>query len=227
MSNGIKDDFEEKALKLFKVLTAKLTFLQDSGGPINEIRKLFDEAKEDFFKGDYRKSSDKYEEANGRLIQLVKPLAKSLLIVELIYLAVWLVVAYSTYRFPHWWIWDGIINDGTTAAWYGVLGGITIAIFGIYNHIRLGDFDPRFKLWYICKPIIGGIFGWFVYGLYVIGFVTVQQSDVEIKNPIFIYVIAFLAGFSERFILRMIDKLMAVITSYDESQVDKNENAVN
>ena len=224
MSNGIKDNFEEKAPKLFKVLTAKLTFLQDSDGPINEARKLFDEAKEDYFKGDYQKSSDKYEEANGRLIQLVKPLAKSLLIVELLYLAVWLAVAFSTYRFPNWWLWDGIISDGTVAAWYGVLGGITIAMFGIYNHIRLGDFDPRFKLWYICKPIIGGIFGWFVYGLYVIGFVTVQQSDVEIKNPIFIYVIAFLAGFSERFILRMIDKLMAVITSYDETKVDKNEN---
>ena len=223
MSNGIKEDFEEKAPKLFKVFTAKLTFLQDSEGPINEVKKLFDEAREEFSKGDYRKSSDKYEEANGMLIRIVKPLAKSLLIVELVYLAVWLAVAYSTYRFPHWWLWDGIISDGTIAAWYGVLGGITIAIFGIYNHIRLGDFDPRFKLWYICKPIIGGIFGWFVYGLYVIGFVTVQQSDVEIKNPIFIYVIAFLAGFSERFILRMIDKLMAVLTSYDETRVDKEE----
>ena len=227
MSNGIKDNFEEKAPRLFKALTAKLTFLQDSDGPINEARKLFDEAKEDYFKGDYQKSSDKYEEANGRLIQLVKPLAKLLLIVELVYLAVWLAVAYSTYRFPNWWLWDGIISDGTVAAWYGVLGGITIAMFGIYNHIRLGDFDPRFKLWYICKPIIGGIFGWFVYGLYVIGFVTVQQSDVEIKNPIFIYVIAFLAGFSERFILRMIDKLMAVITSYSETKVDENEDATN
>lgn len=223
MSNGIKDNFEEKAPKLFKALTAKLTFLQDSDGPINEVKKLFDEAKEYFFKGDFKQSSDKYEEANGRLIQLIKPLAKSLLIVELVYLAVWLVVAYSTYRFPNWWLWDGIISDGTVAAWYGVLGGITIAMFGIYNHIRLGDFDPRFKLWYICKPIIGGIFGWFVYGLYVIGFVTVQQSDVEIKNPIFIYVIAFLAGFSERFILKMIDKLMAVITSYDETKVDKEK----
>ena len=224
MSNGIKDDFEEKAPNLFKLLTAKLTFLYDSEGPINEVKKLFDEAREEFSKGDYRKSSDKYEEANGMLIQIVKPLAKSLLILEFVYLAVWLIVAYSTYKFPDFWLWDGIIGDGTTAAWFGVLGEITIAFFGIYNHIRLGDFDPRFKLWYICKPIIGGIFGWFVYGLYVIGFVAVQQEGVDsINNPTFIYVIAFLAGFSERFILRMIDKLMAVITSYNETKVDKEE----
>ena len=40
---------------------------------------------------------------------------------------------------------------------------------------------------------------------------------------IILYVIAFLAGFSERFILRMIDKLMAVLTSYDETKIDKEE----
>jgi len=107
---------------------------------------------------------------------------------------------------------------------YVFLVGITIAIYCIYNHIRVGDFDPRFKLWYICKPIIGGIFGWFIFGLYVIGFIAVQEKDIkDIENPMFIYIIAFLAGFSERFVLKMIDKLMSVLTSYEETKTDKKE----
>ena len=225
MASENNDSFKEKAPKLFKLLTAKLTFLNDCEGPIKEVKKLFDEAKDDFNEGKMRKSSEKYEEASGMLIKIVKPLARRLLIIELAYLVVWLLVAYLTFKFPDWWLWKGLISEGTVAAWYGVLGGITIAIYGIYRHIRVGDFDPRFKLWYICKPIIGGIFGWFVYGLYLIGFIAVQQNTADIKNPIFIYIIAFLAGFSERFILSMIDKIMAVITSYDEVRVDKNEDA--
>jgi len=228
MSKEVKNDFQVKAPRLFKTLTAKLTFLKDTEGPINETMELLDEAKEQLIKGELRKSLDKYEEANGKFVQLVRPLANNLLRIELLYLIVWLLIAYFTYKFPDWWLWKGIISEGAVAVWYGVLGGITIAIFGIYNHIRLGNFDPRFKLWYICKPIVGGIFGWFAYGLYMIGFISVQQQDIKsINNPIFIYIIAFLAGFSERFILRMIDKLMAVITSYSESQVDKKESTTN
>ncbi|MEJ2613811.1 MAG: hypothetical protein P8Z35_02545 [Ignavibacteriaceae bacterium] len=135
-----------------------------------------------------------------------------------------MILAYLTFKFPDFWLWSGIFSDGIYAVWYGALGGITIGIFGIYNHIRNGDFDPRFKLWYICKPIIGGIFGWFIYGLYVIGFIAVQDKNLQdIPNPMFIYIIAFLAGFSERFILRMIDKVMAVITTYEGSETENTK----
>ena len=216
-------DFKKKAPKLFSELRAKVTYLKKTDRT-EEVMGLLNEAENKFQTNEIPQSSAKYEEANGRLIHMLLPMAKALLIVEFGYLVIWLAVAVLTYKFPDWWLWKGMVNDGSIAAWYGVLGGITIGIFGIYNHIRMGNFDPRFKLWYVSKPIIGGIFGWFIYGLYVIGFITVQASDIkDIKNPMFIYIIAFLAGFSERFIIRMIDKVMSVITSYAETETSSSE----
>jgi hypothetical protein len=113
-------------------------------------------------------------------------------------------------------------NMHLQTAWFGALGGIAIAIYGIYEHIRLRDFDPKYELWYICKPIIGAIFGWFVYLIYFIGLISVQGIDIEkvkIKYPEFPYLIAFLAGFSERFTLKMIDRLMEVLTTWKETPV--------
>jgi hypothetical protein len=111
---------------------------------------------------------------------------------------------------------DDPIGMHLQTVWFGALGGVTIAIYGIYEHIQLRDFDPKYELWYICKPLIGGIFGWFVYLIYFIGLVSVQGIDIKIKTPELPYVIAFLAGFSERFTLKMIDKLMGVLTTWQE-----------
>lgn len=224
MPEDTKNDFEKKAPKLIKLLTKKLYYLKKTEGPVDDILALVKDSETELKQKNIDKAKDKYQEADGKLQQLVRPLANKLLIVEFSYLAFWLLAAYFTYRYPDYWLWKGMIKEEVNAVWYGVLGGITIGIFGIYNHIRLGDFDPRFKLWYICKPIIGGIFGWFIYGLYLLGFIVVQDKKPEdLTNPMFVYIIAFLAGFSERFILRMIDKIMAVITTYNTTETDKED----
>ena len=223
MPDNPKSEFEKKAPKLIKLLTEKLTFLKETEGNTDNVLKLLNEAK-DKVGQDADKAYEIAIEANGYLNQILRPLANKLLKIELFYLAIWLIIAYLTFQYPEYWLWSGILGQGATAVWYGVLGGITIGIFGIYNHIRLGDFDPRFRLWYICKPIIGGIFGWVIYGIYILGFIAVQVKDgQDIQQPLFIYIIAFLAGFSERFILRMIDKIMAVITTYDTAETDKKD----
>lgn len=99
----------------------------------------------------------------------------------------------------------------------GALGGITVAIYGIYSHVQKRDFDPRYKLWYICKPIIGGIFGWFIYLIYFLGIISAQGMDeAAIRKPELPFIIAFLAGFSERFTIKIIDKLMNVLLSWEE-----------
>jgi H+/Cl- antiporter ClcA len=106
-------------------------------------------------------------------------------------------------------------------AWFGALGGVTIAIYGIYEHIQKRDFDPKYELWYFCKPIIGGIFGWFVWLIFLVGLISVQGiGETELKHPELPFVIAFLAGFSERFTLKMIDKLMNVLTSFEEKPAE-------
>jgi hypothetical protein len=85
------------------------------------------------------------------------------------------------------------------------------------------DFDASFKLWYICKPIIGCIFGWFMFLAYYVGLVSVQGASPDVKNPQVPYAIAFLAGFSERFTIRIIDRLMTVLTAGDDKGGDKKK----
>ena len=64
---------------------------------------------------------------------------------------------------------------------------------------------------------MGGIFGWFASLIYILGFFTVQGvRPGDLNTPQVAYVIAFLAGFSERFTIKMIDKLMAVLTTFEE-----------
>jgi len=137
-----------------------------------------------------------------------------MLVLQFFYLLVLLSVGYFVHKYPDYSLWEKFNILDFQTVWFGALGGVTISIFGIYNHIQLKDFDPSFKLWYICKPIMGGIFGWFVYLIYLLGFVTIQNGIIQ--HPQVAYVISFLAGFSERFTIKMIDKLMSVLTTFEK-----------
>jgi hypothetical protein len=75
-------------------------------------------------------------------------------------------------------------------------------------------------LWYICKPVVGAIFGWFVVLVYYVGLVS-AQGQADVKTPQVTYAIAFLAGFSERFTIKTIDRLMTVLTGEEDKDKDK------
>ena len=115
-------------------------------------------------------------------------------------------------------MWDGLIKQDTETAWFGALGGVTIAIYGIYDHIRRRDFDPKFYLWYLCKPVIGGIFGWFAYLVFYLGLISATGVTTPAPKPQLPFAIAFLAGFSERFTIQLIDKVMGVLLGTPDSK---------
>jgi RsiW-degrading membrane proteinase PrsW (M82 family) len=223
-SNVKENEFKGKAPELFKELKERVRHLKETGAIVNEILKIIDES-ESLLNSNPEESEKKYDEAQSKIETIeishrAKPLAWRLLWIELSYLVLLLLLGYFTYKWPHFVLWDGLMDDPIAmhlqTVWFGALGGVTIAIYGIYEHIQLRDFDPKYELWYICKPLIGGIFGWFVYLIYFIGLVSVQGIDIKIKTPELPYVIAFLAGFSERFTLKMIDKLMGILTTWQE-----------
>lgn len=212
-------DFKSKGAELLGELNKRTLALTKLEGFTNEILKVIDEAKAEFNKQNISAAFEKYYDARGKVekaeISLQSdPLAWKLLWVEFGYLFFLLLLGYLTYKWPDFSLWKGLITLDFQTVWFGALGGVTIAIFGIYNHIQVRDFDPKFQLWYICKPIIGGIFGWFVYLIYFVGFVSIQGGTIN--TPQVAYVIAFLAGFSERFTIKMIDKLMAVLTTFED-----------
>lgn len=231
MSSKINEnEFKDKAPELLKGLKERVRHLRETEVIANEILKLIDESETLLNNENPNESEKKYDEALRKIeaveiSQQAKPLARRLLWIEIGYLVILLLLGYFTCKWPNFVLWDGLMKDPIMlhlqTVWFGALGGVTIAIYGIYEHIHLRDFDPNYELWYICKPLIGGIFGWFVCMIYFIGVVSIQGFDIKlekIKTPELSYVIAFLAGFSERFTLKMIDKLMGVLTTWEEKQ---------
>lgn len=173
--------------------------------------------------------SDKKDEAKKRFVETevkvlkaqasrkAEKIAWSLFWTELVYLAVLLLIGYAVHKSPDFWLWSGLIGLGAKTAWYGALGGIAVGLYGIYSHVQVRDFDFEYKLWYLAKPVMGAIFGWFVYLVYFVGLVSVQGgASVDVKTPAVPYAIAFLAGFSERFTVKIIDKVMEVFATWDE-----------
>lgn len=216
--------FKNKAPALFNELREKVKQLKETEVISSQLLKFINEA-ESLLKNKPEESEKKYYETLCKLETIKishesKPLALKLLLIEISYLVALLLLGYFTYKWPHFVLWDGLtdypISMHLHTVWFGALGGITIAIYGIYEHTHLRDFDPKYDLWYICKPLVGGIFGWFVYLIYYLGLVSVQGTAAKPNTPELPYIISFLAGFSERFTLKMIDKLMSVLTSWEE-----------
>ena len=174
---------------------------QLASGLVTDARQTYDRAM----------SAVYFAEASSK----AEPLVWQLLGIEIFYLVVILVLGYLVKRYPDYWFWAGLVGNSSKAAWFGALGGVTIGIYGLYTHISAKNFDATFRLWYLCKPIMGAIFGWFVFLVYYVGVVSAQSNgstNVGINNPELAFLIAFLAGFSERFTIKTIDRFMTVLT---------------
>ncbi|HWR57788.1 MAG TPA: hypothetical protein VN328_02775 [Thermodesulfovibrionales bacterium] len=225
MTTSVKgNEFKGKAPELLSELKERVRHLKEPEVVVDGIIKLIDES-ESLLHDNPEESEDKYDEALSKIETIeishrARPLARRLLGIELVYLALLLLLGYFTHKWPNFVLWEGLLVKPMAlhlqTVWFGALGGVTIAIYGIYEHTQLRNFDPKYELWYICKPLMGGIFGWFVYLIYYLGLVSVQGVKTDIATPELPYLIAFLAGFSERFTLKMIDKLMAVLTTWED-----------
>lgn len=92
----------------------------------------------------------------------------------------------------------------------GALGGVTIVVFGLIMHTVVLDFDPRYFSWYLFKPVLGGLMG-LVAVLIVMAGLVALEGEASAKSPALLYVLAFLSGFSERFSLRLLDKVVSTV----------------
>lgn len=218
-----ESEFTEKAEELFNELEGRVKNLEIVDPFVKQIRELISEAKELFGTQEVKESLEKYLEARASLDKAetsiwAEPLAKRLFLLEIFYLFVLLLVGYLTYRWPDLGLWRGLVTLDTQCTWFGALGGVAIGLYGIYSHLTSRDFDPKFRLWYISKPFIGGIFGWFAYLVYYIGLVSVQGIRADVHTPEVAFIIAFLAGFNERFTVRIIDRLLMILTTWEEKK---------
>lgn len=110
------------------------------------------------------------------------------------------------------------------ASWFllgfasGMLGGTLISFYGLVQHSAAGDFEGSYVIWYWCKPFIAALSGSvaalpFVAGLFIFDIGTRAQILVASITSV-----SILAGFYERFFLRLIDRLGEVILSPGDTQ---------
>ena len=223
-------DDSQYLLQQFDDLAARVRALAETGFAFPDIVSQIADGRDRVASGRLPEAQALYTKASAGLDRAeasvrAEPLARRLLWVEVFYLLVILALGYITKRWPGYGLWAGLIGINAKAAWFGAVGGVTIGIYGVYSHIAAKDFDASFRLWYLCKPIVGAIFGWFVVLVYLVGVLTANADGkkLEPNNPDLAYLIAFLAGFSERFTIKTIDRFMTVLTSGDEKSKNKDK----
>ena len=97
--------------------------------------------------------------------------------------------------------------------WFGALGAVLISLTGIVEHA--GDWDPRFDLWHLSRPLIGA-------ALAVVGVLIVQAGVLAAgTNPatpvsgapkyLLYYLVAFLIGYREETFRELVKRLVDLI----------------
>jgi hypothetical protein len=121
-----------------------------------------------------------------------------------------------------------------TIVWGG-FGGVIGALYSLYWHAaKVKDFDKQYFMWYIVQPVIGLLLGGLVYLIIGAGLMAALAGAVTESltiRPLFAYAVACIAGFRQRFILEMIDRIIQLLTpspreqrqGTEESTMEKTE----
>ncbi len=95
------------------------------------------------------------------------------------------------------------------------LGGLVSMLSRLQSFSRLGDFDHVFLFFNaLFKPLIGVIFGLFAYAFWQSGLLPLDKELLQASLTAYqIWVIGFLAGFSERFAKDLISRGEGILSS--------------
>jgi hypothetical protein len=122
-----------------------------------------------------------------------------------------------------------------TMAWGGI-GGVVGSLYSLYWHAAVEqDFDKQYLMWYIVQPIMGVILGGIVYLIIAAGFISVQvlatqtttsvgEATQTMANPAiksFHSMVATLAGFRQRFVYEMLDRIVQVLTPRPKTREER------
>ena len=175
------------AIKLGEQLDTSKTPIRDLSGAHGcylDIEAQIAAARTQIATGKLAEAQSSYEKASvaawrAKSSADAEPVAWQLLAVQVGCLILILGLGYLVKRYPSYGLWADLVGNSSKAAWFGSLGGVTIGIYGLYTHISTKDFDRSFRLWYLCKPVMGAISGWFVYLVYYVGVISAQATSAR------------------------------------------------
>ena len=94
--------------------------------------------------------------------------------------------------------------------WFGSLGGVVIALQGIYAHNK--SWDSKYKYWYMTSGIVGAIYGLFGY----LFLVVIDKATTKAGNSILpdVYaIVAFTLGYAQQQFHALIKEVISVFLS--------------
>jgi hypothetical protein len=127
------------------------------------------------------------------------------------------------------------------AAWFsalaGGIGGVIGILYSLYWHVAMKqDFDRQYIMYYMVQPIMGFILGAVVYFIIGSGFLVVNlaidrsaNTGTVLASPTIIaiqIVFGWIAGFRQRFVFEMIDKIVQRVSPKPEGDEGKKPAAV-
>jgi len=121
-----------------------------------------------------------------------------------------------------------------TMTWGGI-GGVVGSLYSLYWHAAfVKDFDRQYVMNYIVQPVMGIILGGIMYLIIAAGFIsvqvltaqapTVEQAAQAMATPAvraFHSVVACIAGFRNRFVYELLDKIVQVLTPTPKTKVER------
>lgn len=95
---------------------------------------------------------------------------------------------------------------------WGVLGGVTGALYALWIHIsRDQDFDKQYSMWYILSPIGGFVVGAFVFLVVRLGvFSLTAGQEATITSPLVLYALAWLSGYQQNVVYDLVKRILGL-----------------
>lgn len=111
-------------------------------------------------------------------------------------------------------------------AWFsalsGGIGGVIGVFYSLYWHVAMKqDFDRQYVMYYLVQPIMGFILGALIYFILVAGFLVLNVDDANAETATALgIVLGFIAGFRQRVVFEMIDRIVQKLLPRSEDQPD-------
>ncbi len=104
-----------------------------------------------------------------------------------------------------------IVITWSIAAIAGLIGAAMHTMYSLYRHKVIGNVDPKYVVWYLLRPVVGGISAGFIGIASTI--ILNGISDNGVGEQLAIILLGFLSGVSERFTNKVISMLSNKFTA--------------
>jgi len=95
---------------------------------------------------------------------------------------------------------------------WGMIGGAMGAAYNVTRDVQRREYDPASTMHYVARPLLGLLMGALLFVLSQAGILAGNLLIGDFKvGPIFLYVLAVLAGFKQEYVGEFLDNLMKAI----------------